>query len=61
MLWEIECITFTNKVTGVVRYTINVVMTTVPWRDVVSTFSTYNKDEANKEFQRLVHKYKELN
>lgn len=58
--WSINCIT-TKSITGQITYGLEVVMECVDWKEITYSISGIaDKDVANKKFQELVKKYKNL-
>lgn len=58
--WSINCIT-TTCVSGQITYGLEVIMESVDWKEVTYSISGISdKDVANKKFQELVRKYKNL-
>lgn len=56
--WGIDCITAYNAYTGTKRYSVEVCMEYVPWRETVESYSGLTTpEEANKKYKEMKIKY----
>lgn len=56
--WGIDCITSYNAFTGIKRYSVEVCMELVPWRETVESYSGLSiPEEANQKYIEMKKKY----